>query len=193
MAKNDNVKDFCKDIADAIREKKGTSDLINPQDFSAEIKSISGGGSGGELEGEYYLARPNGWYWRLVKINTNVIEPNTIEWDDYTRALMPHSEVNALYDTIYKRIDASMIRKGHYDSIYGLGKQVAWINSEEKLTPFWAIAEKGPDFLGMKFSSFYEIINTQEPITEADFEAMMLEAYGLQRITKEEYESLITE
>lgn len=50
MAKNDNVKDFCKDIADAIREKKGTSDLINPQDFSAEIKSISGGGGseGGE-------------------------------------------------------------------------------------------------------------------------------------------------
>lgn len=55
MAKNDNVKDFCKDIADAIREKKGTSELINPQDFSAEIKSISGGGgSEGGGEWRYY-------------------------------------------------------------------------------------------------------------------------------------------
>ena len=46
MAKNDNLKDFLTDVADAIREKKGTTDLINPQDFSAEIASIqSGGGS----------------------------------------------------------------------------------------------------------------------------------------------------
>ena len=55
MAKNDNVKDFCKDIADAIREKKGTSDLINPQDFSAEIKSISGGGGGASESSIEYL------------------------------------------------------------------------------------------------------------------------------------------
>lgn len=47
MAKTDNVKDFCKDIADSIRAKKGTSDLINPQDFSKEIMSIEGGGGSG--------------------------------------------------------------------------------------------------------------------------------------------------
>lgn len=51
MAKNDNLKDFVTDVADAIREKKGTTDLINPQDFSAEIKSIEGGGGSGEGEG----------------------------------------------------------------------------------------------------------------------------------------------
>lgn len=49
MAKTDNVKDLMVDIADAIRAKKGTSDLINPQDFSSEIASIeTGGGGGGE-------------------------------------------------------------------------------------------------------------------------------------------------
>jgi hypothetical protein len=42
MAKNDNLKDFLTDVADAIREKKGTTDLINPQDFSREIASIKG-------------------------------------------------------------------------------------------------------------------------------------------------------
>ena len=45
MAKNDNLHDFLVDIADAIREKTETTDLINPQDFSDKIRSISGGGS----------------------------------------------------------------------------------------------------------------------------------------------------
>lgn len=40
MAKNDNLTDFLTDVADAIRAKKGTTDKINPQDFSAEIASI---------------------------------------------------------------------------------------------------------------------------------------------------------
>ena len=43
---NDNLTDFLTDLADAIREKTGTNDLINPQDFAAEIASIEGGGGG---------------------------------------------------------------------------------------------------------------------------------------------------
>lgn len=46
MAKNNNLKDFLTDVADAIREKKGISEAINPQDFSAEIASIESGGGG---------------------------------------------------------------------------------------------------------------------------------------------------
>ena len=49
MAKNDNLKDFLTDVADAIRKKKGSSELINPQDFSAEISSIQSGGGGGAI------------------------------------------------------------------------------------------------------------------------------------------------
>lgn len=44
MAINNDLPVFLKNIADAIREKKGTSELINPQDFSDEIASISSGG-----------------------------------------------------------------------------------------------------------------------------------------------------
>jgi hypothetical protein len=44
MAKNNNLKDFLTDVADAIREKKGTTEKINPQNFSSEIKSIESGG-----------------------------------------------------------------------------------------------------------------------------------------------------
>ena len=43
MSKADNLKDFLTDVADAIRAKKGSTDLINPQDFSSEIASLSGG------------------------------------------------------------------------------------------------------------------------------------------------------
>lgn len=47
MGKNNNLTDFLTDVANAIRDKKGTTDLINPQDFSAEIASIETGGGGG--------------------------------------------------------------------------------------------------------------------------------------------------
>lgn len=40
MAKNNNLQDFVTDIADAIREKKGTEGKINPQDFADEIRDI---------------------------------------------------------------------------------------------------------------------------------------------------------
>lgn len=55
MAKNDNLKDFLTDLADAIREKKGTSDPINPQDFSTEIASIETGGGGGDESEERHI------------------------------------------------------------------------------------------------------------------------------------------
>ena len=44
MAKNDNLTDFLTDVANAIRDKKGTTDPINPQNFSDEIASIESGG-----------------------------------------------------------------------------------------------------------------------------------------------------
>jgi hypothetical protein len=43
MSKADNLKDFLIDLANAIREKKNKTGAINPQDFSAEIKSIVAG------------------------------------------------------------------------------------------------------------------------------------------------------
>lgn len=44
MAKNNNISDLLKSVADAIRANKGTMDLINPQNFDAEIASIPSGG-----------------------------------------------------------------------------------------------------------------------------------------------------
>jgi hypothetical protein len=47
MSKANNLSEFLTDVANAIRSKKGTTALINPQDFSAEIESIPSGGGGG--------------------------------------------------------------------------------------------------------------------------------------------------
>lgn len=44
MSKENNLTDFLTDVANAIREKKGTTDPINPQDFGDEIRNMSGGG-----------------------------------------------------------------------------------------------------------------------------------------------------
>lgn len=56
-----NLTDHLKEVADAIRTKKGTTDLINPQDFAEEIGAISGGGdtpSGGS-SWKYYRGATN--------------------------------------------------------------------------------------------------------------------------------------
>ena len=43
MSKQNNLTDFLTGVAGAIRAKKGTTALINPQNFESEIASISGG------------------------------------------------------------------------------------------------------------------------------------------------------
>lgn len=43
MAKTDNLGDFLKDVADSIRTKTQTTELINAQDFSDKILNISSG------------------------------------------------------------------------------------------------------------------------------------------------------
>lgn len=40
MAKTDNLNDFLKDIADAIREVSGKTDNINAQDFASMIRGL---------------------------------------------------------------------------------------------------------------------------------------------------------
>lgn len=52
MSKENNLTDFLTDVADAIREKKGTSEKINPQNFSEEIRRIGQAPEEEEEEGE---------------------------------------------------------------------------------------------------------------------------------------------
>lgn len=47
MSKDNNLHDFLQDVADAIKEKKGSNDAINAQNFSDEIKNLPSGGDDG--------------------------------------------------------------------------------------------------------------------------------------------------
>lgn len=54
MAKNDNLVHYLTDIANAIREKNGTNDPINAQDFADEIKNGGNSGGGSASKWKYY-------------------------------------------------------------------------------------------------------------------------------------------
>ena len=47
MAKTNNLTDFLTDVANAIREKEGSGEAINPQAFSSRILALQTGGGGG--------------------------------------------------------------------------------------------------------------------------------------------------
>lgn len=63
MSKSNNLHDYLKDLEDAIRTKVGTTDKINPQEFSNKIKSIrttsSGNGDDSAGGGSITLIVPN--------------------------------------------------------------------------------------------------------------------------------------
>ena len=61
MARIDNLNNFLTDVADSIREKKGTTELIPASAFDTEIDSISGGVD----INDYYLTSGNKYYNRI--------------------------------------------------------------------------------------------------------------------------------
>lgn len=96
MAKNDNLTDFLVDVADAIREKKGISGAINPQDFSAEIASIeSDNGWTGHADAEGL--RAIGW----TEEDITYYQENGVDWNEEDDHLHLVSEDNkALYGVL---------------------------------------------------------------------------------------------
>lgn len=98
MAKNDNLTDFLVDVADAIREKKGTTELINPQDFASEIASIeSGGGNGWTGHADAEGLRAIGW----TEEDITYYQENGVDWNEEDDHLHLVSDDNkALYGAL---------------------------------------------------------------------------------------------
>ena len=170
------LNEIMKNTADAIREKKGTTDLIAPVDFASEIKSISTGG-GADLEGEYYLTSPNGWYWRCEKDELREGNDEVIQFIK-----------SGLYSAVVNGELLNVPRANSYISAAYVLKDYSGVQgfAENKILF---------EFEGMKFNSFAEMVYlSEEAATMEEAEEIAEEYYGLfglQRITKEEYESLI--
>ena len=99
MAKNNNLTDLLKSVADAIRAKKGTTDLINPQEFDTEILNLSG-----ETDYDRYLAI----------INKNAAEHKLVfEVDDIMNEV--HWQINSVEYNVTNGIgsDASISINGN--------------------------------------------------------------------------------
>lgn len=82
MSKQNNLTDFLTDVANAIRAKKGSTDLINPQDFSAEITALSGGLEVIEMTETTATIEPNKVYvWGMVESLNITLGASTDESD----------------------------------------------------------------------------------------------------------------
>lgn len=80
MARTDNLTNFLTDVADSIREKKGTTESIKASDFDTEIESISGGGE-------------------LIKINTVVVSQTLSPYtpQEVVHNFIPNYDTNKIY------------------------------------------------------------------------------------------------
>lgn len=69
MAKNNNLTDFLTDVANAIREKDGSTGTINPQDFSDKIKAIQAyQGTATPTKSEQTINPTSGKYFSSFKV-----------------------------------------------------------------------------------------------------------------------------
>ena len=181
-------------MANAIREKKGTTDLINPQDFAAEIESISGSSSGG-ISPDADVYEPNGWYWKWVEG-----VPSNFESSARTLLGITYYLGARYYEGIVKdtTVPVPPIKS---QSVLLLGANIKTMqnSTDNKGVCIIAVAEskycsmKVGDTTTITGNSMYEIVNQLNPMTEVEFDNLMQTEMGLQRITKEEYEALITE
>lgn len=186
------LNEVMKDTADAIREKTGKSELIAPVDFASEIKGISAGGA--ELEGDYFLAKANEYYWKPNLPMVEKLTFNMPEYSNYTSFCSLFTQVGAAFEGVrfnglrggYK--DVNFLLQLHYN--YGL-------NDSDIYNPIIAIRESdidNPNFGKYKslvdaYKDFMEQQGT--PMTDEEVVALLGEM-GLTRITKEEFEALIT-
>lgn len=110
MAKNDNLQDFLTDVANAIRNKKGTSDLINPQNFSSEIESIESNSFNAEL---FY------GFWQLKKDNQTyvlkVYDTNKLNYEIYASSPTKYTDIS--YTIINDTIEFQFVSGGSNDNI----------------------------------------------------------------------------
>jgi hypothetical protein len=188
------LNEVMKDTADAIREKTGKSELIAPVDFASEIKGISVGG-GAELEGDYFLAKANEYYWKPNLPMANKITYDMPEYSSYTALCSLFTQVGAAFEGV----SFNGLRVGYKDVNFRLQTHYNASSGDSAISnPIIAVRESNidsPDF--GKYSCLveaYKTIMEQQgtPMTDEEVVAL-IEEMGLTRITKEEFEALITE
>ena len=176
--------------------ENGSVDIVPDAGYTGLAKvtaNVNVSGGGGELEGEYYLARPNGWYWKITD------ELNNASDDDYMPTIIGFSLLyGKVYDTIRDLGLGIVTQNDHILTYRNIGmlqaRQQSKLEVDRSLIAFREACPVTIDTgeVYIEANSVFELMNlTMGTMTEVEFEAMALAEFGLQRITKEEYESLI--
>lgn len=156
-------------------------------------------GGGGNLSPDAIVYEPNGWYWKVTDTFIN----SGIDSQHQTITVL-FFMLGSLYEVGYESTITNTIHRLELKLCYrDLGALQFVANNkldyDSPVTEWRVIAEGGKTKIDIgetvgEFESLYEAFCALAmPMTETEFEAMMLAQYGLQRITKEEYEALITE
>lgn len=171
--------------------ENGTTEVVADGGFTGLGKvtintEVSGGG--GNLSPDAIVLAPNGWYWKFTEAG--------ISSDIWCNVLlmMPYDMGARYFDGKMKNAVYRDYSNVWYDIGYYLGSgrtsgDLIIYAISESIGCSVALDEQ-TTLVG---DSVFEIINQFMPMTEAEFEAFMLENTYLQRITKEEYETLIIE
>lgn len=162
--------------------------------------SAGGGNSGGELEGEYFLTRPNGWYWRIPYVNDyRIFTSNTQDYNAYS------SFVQWLKFIAYDGYFASSSGKHTYRDIFDIIDHCVRTEIKDSLDenialPMTAFRERDEltlsELPGHTFSSFFELFKFLLEMEDAgnmsdeEILSLMSDTFKIERISKEEYEAL---
>lgn len=164
MAKNNNLQDFVTDIADAIREKKGTEDKINPQDFADEIRDIHEEVDMFGLSTIGFTKVKDAW----IKENIIYAQQLAEQWDpNGTTPLLFQNNQKLLFLPALK-FNAPINTTYMFENCYGL---VAIANESIPITG-------NCDYMFEKCHSLHKAPIFENPITSAN--AMFSECYSLQ-------------
>lgn len=180
--------------------ENGTTEVVADNGYTGLGKvtintEVSGGGEGSNLSPDAIVYEPNGWYWKWAEGVPSDFKNSAITLLGLTLDLGTR-----YYDGIIK--DTTSSSRPHKSSsilILGATLRTMQNNADNRGLCVIAVAEskycrmKIDDTTTLTGNSVYEMISQFQPITETEFEGMFQENYGLKRITKEEYEALITE
>lgn len=158
-------------------------------------RGTSGGGGGEVLEGDYFLAKANEYYW---KPNLPMAEKMTYDMPEYrvyTRFCTIFADIGAAFEGV--RLDGS--RLAYKTANFWIQTHRNYTSSDNSVyNPFIAIRESdidNPEFGKYKsLVELYKVVAEMQgtPMTDEEVVAQ-IEGMGLTRITKEEYEALITQ
>lgn len=198
MAKTDNLVHYLSDIADAIREKEGSTDPISAQDFSEHIRAIT------------TKSAEDVQYYKIVNGNEPFIEGQSFTFDEWIAELLTYFKILSIRSIQFDQIISDIVERTGSSDILGEGTKEGFMSliashdvlgfsiyagktAELNVRNNANVIENSSEMGDMHLVDFIiaTLSNGEVPTDDPEYIQMvnLLHAH-LIRITKEEYYSL---